>query len=341
VYASEGGWIAAFPLGVIDGRRRMKRARCRSEADAFRELERLRNEYGTGIDPAMVTLDAYLQGWLAGHRSVRDSTHVSYAGHVRRHISPLLGGIIVSRLRPRDVDRLIVNRLAAGLSPATVGRIVTTLRIALAAGVKRGELRDNPAARVDLPRVEREPVEAMTEVQVDRLVEAFSDHWLGPLVRLLAGSGLRLGEALSLNQGDVGDGFVRIRRSKTTIRAVPISDDAALAVREAMAVAPRRGPSEPLFFGPRRNRHGERDRLAGFTVTHAVPRVLEAAGLPHVTPHGFRHGAATLMVAKGAPMRMVAEQLGHRNPGMTARVYAHVTPEAQRAAVNLLNRRSN
>jgi integrase len=45
------------------------------------------------------------------------------------------------------------------------------------------------------------------------------------------------------------------------------------------------------------------------------------------------------MLADGHPMRVIAEQLGHRNPAITARVYAHVIPEAQRSAVGSLERR--
>lgn len=342
VYPSEGGWIAAYPLGIIGGKRRTKRTRCRTEDDADAELERLQALYGTEERTAEGTVEDYLHTWLSRHRRVGRSTLVSYTGHVQNHIVPMLGGLEIGTLRPRHIDALIDDRLRAGLSPATVGRIVTTLRIALGAGVRRGELQSNPAARVDLPKVEREPIEPMTEADADALVAAFRDHWLGPLVRLLAGSGLRLGEALSLNQGDADPdaGFVRIRKSKTSIRAVPISDDAAVAIREAVAAAPRRGRDEPLFFGPRRNRKGYRDRLRGWTVSHTVPRVIEAAGLQRLTPHGFRHGAATLMVAKGAHMRVIAAQLGHRNPALTARVYAHVIPESQRDAANLLNRRS-
>jgi integrase/recombinase XerC len=90
-----------------------------------------------------------------------------------------------------------------------------------------------------------------------------------------------------------------------------------------------------VFVGPRSG-----ERITASTVTHAMPRMLEDAGLPRLTPHGLRHGVATMMVARGVHMRAVADQLGHRNPSMTAKVYAHVTPEALKDAVQLLNRRT-
>lgn len=330
-------WMARISLGTRDGRRVGKKVRAPSELAARRELERLRRAYLSDADPLNQTLDEYLADWLAAHGpSVRGSTRVSYAGHINHHISPLLGGIPIARLRPADVRRLIADRTAAGLSPSTVRRIHATLHMALEQGVRDRTLADNSAAGVRLPRVEGKPVEAMSEPMAERITDATRDTFLGPLVELLLGSGMRLGEALGLDQGDLhlDEGFVVVRVSKTRVRAVPISDDAIVALRTALARAKRRGEHEPVFYGPRSG-----ERLNAATVSHAFPKALAAAGLPRLTPHGLRHGAATLMVAKGVHMRHVAEQLGHRNPALTARVYAHVLPEAQKEAVRLLNRR--
>jgi len=339
--ASDRRWIARWPLGVIDGKRAAKRVKCRTEREANAELERLRRAYGAGSHPATGTLGDYLADWLATPRDIAPSTLRSYSEHVADHISPLLGGIPVAQLRTSDVERLIRDRLRAKgrygrpISPSTVRHIITTLRIALNRAVRRGELPVNVAALVDLPRSRRPAVEAMSTVHAERILDAVEGHWLEPIVRLLLGTGLRLGEAVSLNQGDVflAESFVRIRRSKTTIRAVPVSVDAVEALRLALSRAPRRGDDEPLFFG---ERNGQ--RLTGDAVSHALPRLLVSRGLPRLTPHGLRHGAATLMVAGGVHMRIVAEQLGHRNPALTARVYAHVVPEVQRGAVAALPR---
>lgn len=341
---ADGAWIARVSLGVVDGKRIGRKVRAATELGARQELERLQRAYAAGSAPASQTLDEYLNEWLESHRRVQPSTLRSYRDHVEKHISPLLGGIPVAKLRPSDVERLIRDRERATskrgrpYSPNTIAKIVTTLRIALNRGLRRSELPVNVAAQVDLPRASLPPVVPMTDIEAQRLVDVFTDHWVGPLVRLLSGSGLRLGEALSLNQSDVRPGFVRLRKSKTTIRAVPISDDAEAALAEAIRQAPRVGPNEPVFFGPRKTREGHRDRLQGSSVSHAVPEAIERAGLARLTPHGFRHGAATLMVAKGAHIRVVAEQLGHKNPSVTLRTYAHVAPETQRDAVSMLQR---
>lgn len=337
-----GVWVARVSLGVVNGKRVGRKVTARTEPAARRELERLQRAYGIGVQPTTGTLDDFLQAWLTRHRKPRASTMRSYRLHVERHISPLLGGIPVAQLRPSDVDRLIADReryrneRGKRLSPTTIARIITTLRIALNDAVRRGELATNAAAHVELPERRRREVPAMSAVQADRILDAVEGHWLGPIVRLLLGSGLRLGEAVSLNQGDVfpDEAFVRLRESKTTLRAVPVSPDAADALRAALRGAPRRGDDEPLFFGVRGP--AKLHRLRGDSVTQALPKALVAAGLPRVTPHGLRHGTASLLVAAGVPMRQIADQLGHSNPALTAKVYAHVLPESLREAVKLL-----
>jgi integrase len=295
----------------------------------------------------------YLRDWLAGKRSIRSSTREQYRGHVEDHIVPVLGGYRLGELRRRHVEAFVEDRLRAAdkrrtppkpgeparpISPATVAKVLITLRSALEAAVPR-MIPDNPAAKVETPRVEREPVAAMTPADAAALIAAVQDTWMEHIVRVLLGSGLRLGEATALNQGDVHDGWVGLRRSKTTVRAVRLSADADAAIHAAIAGAPRRGKGEPVFFGPRRRKGeaGQLDRMLGASLTHALPKALEAAGLPRLTPHGLRHGTATLMVARGVPMRMVAEQLGHANPSLTARVYAHVAPDSLAEAVGVLD----
>lgn len=338
VYRSEGGWIARFPLGTVKGKRITKRVRCKTEHDALVELERLRRDYGAGGDPATGTLGQYLDGWLKGHRrSVSDATHTSYAGHVRLHIGPLLGGIPLARLRPADTRRLVDELERKRLSSSTIVRVITTLRIALNAAVRDRLLIHNAADIRELPKVRRKPVRPRTPDEAERILDAVEGTWVEHIVRLLLGSGLRLGEATGLNQCDLvlDAGYVRLRETKTDVRAVPISVDAAEALRAAVRSAPRIGPDEPVFFGPRKATR----RLQGSSVTHALPRILDPIGLGHITPHQLRHDAATLMLQGGHSMRVIAEQLGHRNPALTARVYAHVIPEALRSAVDSLERR--
>lgn len=292
----------------------------------------LRQAHRHGTPGDDLTVAAHMERWLAGKRKVAPSTRRQYTEHVRLHIVPVLGGFRLTELRRQHVEAFVEDRLRyvsptkrKRLSPATVGKVLVTLRSALEEAVPR-DIPDNPAARVEAPKVERQPVAAMTRDDAARLVAAVRGTWMEHIVRVLLGSGMRVGEAVALDQGDVHDGWVRLRKSKTTIRAVRLSEDANEAIHEAIRKAPRRGKAEPVFFGPRTG-----DRLRPSSLTHALRAEV---GL---TAHALRHGTATLMVAAGVHMRVVAEQLGHANPAMTARVYSHVAPESVRDAISVLD----
>lgn len=333
-------WIARYPHGP-DGE--PIKAKLRTEDEARAQLATWRARYG-GRTVSGDTLDAWWAEWFPGHaESIQTSTATSYRGHWSKHISPLLGGIPLEQLDASDVRRLIaavrVKRRgkrddAPTLSAGTVHLVIRTLSVALNAAVSEGRILRNVTIGVRLPRIEREPVVAMTVAEADRIRAAVTETWVELPVRVLLGSGMRLGEVLGLDQRDLvlDAGFVRLRVTKTRVRAVPVTDDAVAALRRALADRKVRGPDEPVFLSPRKNRQGEHERMRGWSVSHALPRI---AG---VTPHELRHGAATLMLTAGASMRVISEQLGHRNPALTARVYAHVIPEAQRSAVASLER---
>jgi integrase len=64
---------------------------------------------------------------------------------------------------------------------------------------------------------------------------------------------------------------------------------------------------------------------------------LEAAGLPKtVRFHDLRHTAATLMLKKRGPVNVVARVLGHSDPAMTLRRYAHALPDMQEMAAEAM-----
>lgn len=318
-----------------------KRVRKSATFDFRHDAEWWLRQAGRGAVPEALTVGDYLQRWLAGKRSLAASTRAQYRNHVDLHLVPALGRFALIALQPRHVEAFVADRerhvspsTHRPLTPRTVQAILTTLRSALEDAVPR-LIPDNPAAKVEAPRVTREPVRAMTHADAAALIEAVRDTWMEQIVRFLLGSGVRIGEAVALNRGNVHDGWVELVKSKTTIRAVRVSDDGMAAAREAMAAVPAevslKRKAQPVFHGPRG------DRMSRHSIAHALPIALERAGLPRLTPHKIRHGTATLMVAAGVPMRMVAEQLGHANPSMTANVYSHVAPESARAALSVLD----
>jgi integrase len=63
--------------------------------------------------------------------------------------------------------------------------------------------------------------------------------------------------------------------------------------------------------------------------------------LPHARLHDLRHLHATTLLLSGVPVHVVAARLGHADPAITLRVYAHVIRTAEAAAADIFARAAN
>jgi integrase len=61
-------------------------------------------------------------------------------------------------------------------------------------------------------------------------------------------------------------------------------------------------------------------------ISNMFGRVARRAGLPRIRFHDLRHSAATIMLAAGVPVWIVARRLGHKTTEITELVYAHAVP---------------
>ena len=67
-------------------------------------------------------------------------------------------------------------------------------------------------------------------------------------------------------------------------------------------------------------------------------QLLERAHLPSGTRiHDLRHSAATLLLSKGVPIKVVSEMLGHSDVSITLSIYAHVLPDMQDSAAEAMD----
>jgi len=80
-----------------------------------------------------------------------------------------------------------------------------------------------------------------------------------------------------------------------------------------------------------------RARARAHGVTGSFHRIREKAGIDRLRFHDLRHSAATLLLARGVPQRVVMEQLGHSTLAMTQR-YTHVVPQLMNDAAAAMDR---
>lgn len=71
-------------------------------------------------------------------------------------------------------------------------------------------------------------------------------------------------------------------------------------------------------------------------VSRDVRKIADHLGMKWIHLHSLRHFAATELLAAGISPHDTAEMLGHADPSLTLRVYAHASTERQRAAAGIL-----
>lgn len=138
------------------------------------------------------------------------------------------------------------------------------------------------------------------------------------LFLLLYGAGLRIGEALALNQGDVGDPL-RVTGKGRKERIVPLLPSVLEALSLYQSLCPHlKNPTSPLFYGIKGK------RLQASIAQRCVRSLRRQLGLPDsVTPHAFRHSFATHLLEAGGDLRTIQELLGHASLATTQH-YTHV-----------------
>lgn len=196
----------------------------------------------------------------------------------------------------------------------------------------------NAAANVDTPRAPRVEREVFTPEELRSLLTAAeADTTIGPLVIVLACSGLRLGEGLALRWRDIdlARGTLRVERTLSEIsdgklifgepktkrsrRTVELPERALAALRRQRAGVGAEPHPERLVFTDAKGGPWRRSNL----VRRGWSGLLEAAKVPKLGFHVLRHTHATLLLAGGVPVHIVAGRLGHSSPAITLAVYPH------------------
>lgn len=328
-------------LQYEDASGRMRQRQCPTRAAAEELALKLKAQVDPGKD---ATLEVYAARWLARvHEHLRAGTGRQYGTVIRRHVLPALG-----KRRLRDLDRgaikdLLAGKLAEGLSRKTVANIKGALQACLEEARDDGYLMVNPAQLKTGSRALRlresraevgAKVKAMDAGQLKAFLLAATRHgqpW-ATMFRLMALTGLRIGEAMGLQWEDVEGRTLHIRRSvfkgkpeptKTgTERTVDLALELSGALRSWSAENAeawlRVGEPRPAWIFPAQQGGPLSHDLAG----RSMKAILKAARLPdHHTPHSLRHTYASLMLGAGVDMQYVQAQLGHSSISLTVDLY--------------------
>lgn len=325
---------------------RRSRSRNGVRANALRLfLKHLRDDGDVPTPPALseespvaALLERY-EHHLRSERGLAEKTVRIYRPFIRdflvEHVAKT-GSAHVDVLTPQDVRNFLLDRIPS-LGPSSAKLLATAVRSLLRFLLLAGEtavdlsltvptVRRWRLARVH-PYISPDEVERALQTCDPESPVGRRDH---AVLLLLARLGLRAGEVLALDLGDI-----RWRTSELLVRGkgqilerLPLPSD----VGEALALYLRGDRPRSLCRRVFLRMHAPRVGFSSQTAIGAIARgALARAGLRPALrgAHLFRHSLATTMIRRGASMAEIGEVLRHRSPD-TTEIYAKVDFEALR-----------
>ena len=313
-----------------------------------------------------VTFHEYVSKWLARRKQegLRGKTLADLEWSIELHLLPFFAPYALSQITPRLVQGYTETKLAEReairqaraaakekgepfnrrpLSNNSINHTLRHLSQILDDAVFPDELlASNPAANKKLRLNSERPSRPWVEPeQLMMFLDAAPKGVGRTLLGLLAGAGLRIGEALALvwRDVDLGTATLYVRDAKTPkgVREVHLTP----ALREELTVwkatTEHAAPAEHVVSTKSGKRHNEsnlrRDVLA--KTVAAANESLEAVSISPIgklTFHSLRRTYASLRCVCGDDMRYTADQLGHEDARFTMRCYAQASKRRDRMA---------
>jgi integrase len=331
------------------------------------ECSRLISEMNGGlyIEPARLTVAQFLDRWLKDVKPrVTPKTYERYTEIVRKNINPLLGAVVLTKLRPMQISDAFAKALSAGrrdgrggLSPSTVRYMHVILKAAMQQAVRWQILARNPVDVVDPPKIERAAMTTYDLAQTADLIDTTRGTRMAITVILAVLCGLRRGEIAALRWRNINLDAAQLAVTESAEQTgagvrykKPKSGKGrtvALSARVVNALRTHRvqQAEELLKLGVALSgdtfvvTQTDGSPLQPRTITHQWHQLLaNNKALPRIRFHDLRHAHATHMLSSGVHPKIASERLGHSKVGITMDLYSHVMPGMQEDAAARVDR---
>lgn len=367
-------WLLDYRPEGVRGPRRQLQFATKKAAERHRDDTRVRVRRGEYVNPASIpTFTVAAELWFLSKTDRRASHVADLRSRLDRHLLPRLGALRLDRISVTMIETLRNDLRAAGYAPRTINTIIRIAGAVFRAAVRRGEASRNPVDRLERAFMATHelapgddgasdgdsvnPDSVLSPSQVRLMLDAATPNYYRTLFTMAFVTGMRSGELLALQWGDIefdadgGRGKIYVRRTlsrarvdrsepvrprfyppktRAGLRSFTIAPEIVSMLKAWKIQCP---PSDlDLVFPGDDGQPACRDRILECGLRPALRR----AELRQVTFHSLRHSCASAMIAAGAPITEVQHRLGHASPAITLRVYSHFFKDAETGAADRL-----
>ncbi|UIZ91797.1 tyrosine-type recombinase/integrase [Corynebacterium sp. CNCTC7651] len=341
-------------MRLLNGETKRIRVRGKTKAEATRKVKALAANAVALRDNDELrtnsTIAELVDHWLNHHDGAAGTVDV-YRSTARNHITPNIGELRLNEVRPSTMQAFL-HRLEE--MPATAKRARSILSSAFGLAVRQDLITSNPIRETLPPKQKRGEVRAFEGDELATFL-AMVDHYTTSgrkgrgaafprLVRFLAGTGVRLSEALSIRASDVDldaetpTAIVRpTKDGGTSTRVVQLPKIAADAARDQLRDT---GGTFDWLFPTSTGTHISKSTAERWMreARHEWEKANEAKGRPDVswvTFHTMRKHVATVL-SERVSVNAATQQLGHADTTVTQHHYIS-RPKAGPAVAEVLN----
>ena len=260
---------------------------------------------------------------------------------IDHHIMKHIGNKTLSCFTRDNLQEHLDNLSKTGLSQATLAHLRWDLRQLFKMAVNDGLLPRNPAELLHIPNGTRRQKRYLTIDEVRTIINnlPLRDKII---ISLASISGLRPGEILALQWGDITSDGLRITRgiyrgiiqtpkSHHSSRTAAISDTTRQDLEAWRAISPNTQPNDWVFP----NEKGNKPLAHGNYWRRSIKPTLDKLQLNGVTFQALRRTCASTLNNLGIDGKLVADQLGH-TLDVSTNVYTKTGIQRQNAAITLL-----
>lgn len=262
-------------------------------------------------------------------QGLSENTVSAYTSDVR-HYGPSLADAVVNP----DAHVIAAARIVGEDAPARTRQRHLSSLAKFFEFANPGASHANPYREVKRPRTGVVLPEVVSTPEQARQMIAFflaegtpTSRMYAAAVALMAGAGLRVGEATSLRFRDLNleSRTLRVEGKGRKTRDVPLGD---FVVDVLAAVHGLREVNGPRLLS--------QDRLVPVStrsVQRAVQRAAKAIDAGRLHPHALRHGFATQVYSQEKDLMLTKDLLGHSSIS-TTQIYVHIADDRRVSAVN-------
>ena len=321
----------------------------------------------TSVESAIsssTTVDEWTNSFFDHFCNLAQSTIHNYRGYYQKHVSPIIGTMKLSDVKPLHCSQ-IIKKAGDVLSRPSTQIVVSVFNCVFSSAVENNLIASNPADAIRIPknRYENQKIKFLSIDEQKRLLYYANQSHYELLFAFLLETGLRIGEALALTFDciDFENHTITINKSmkywrdetswhigspktKSGNRILPLTSRAYEILAEKAKEHETRKESdafEPLEY---RDGAGKLHRVALHDLvflneSNSKPPTNEncdanlylvcmKAGIPRISVHCLRHTFATRAIENGMQPKVLQYLLGHSSLSTTMEIYVHNSNDA-------------